>query len=90
LVGRFEVALSRHGSKTKGEILAPAIGYAREGFEIHLFLWGEMYEQVMLIGRTPEGREIYMPDGVLLSPGQMLRQPKAARTLERLVAEGSD
>ncbi len=86
----FEASLQRHGSKPKSEIMAAAIEYARDGFEIHPFLYGEMYEQVMMIGRTAEGREMYMPEGALLSPGDTLRQAKAARTLERLVAEGSD
>jgi hypothetical protein len=27
------------------------------------------------LGRFPEGREIYLPQGVLLSPGQRLVQP---------------
>lgn len=86
----FEAALSKHGTKSKAELMAPAIEYARDGFEIHPFLWGEMFEMASKIGRTADGREIYMPEGSLLNPGEILRQPKAARTLERLVAEGND
>jgi gamma-glutamyltranspeptidase/glutathione hydrolase len=86
----FEAALAGHGTKSKAELMAPAIEYAREGFEIHPFLYGEMYEMMAKIGRTPEGREMYMPDGALLSPGDTLRELKAARTLERLATEGSD
>ena len=86
----FEAALKRHGSKSKKEIMAGAIRYAGEGFEIHPFLWGEMFVQCPTLGRTPEGREIFMPNKALLRPGDMLYQKKAAETLERLAAEGND
>lgn len=84
----FEAALRRHGSRPKAELCAAAIHYARDGFPIHPFLYGMMFEQVARIGRTPAGREIYLPEGVLLDPGATLRQARAARTLERLVEEG--
>jgi len=86
----FEAALERHGSKPKRELMAAAIRYAREGFEIHPFLWGQMFAQCHRVGLTPEGREIFMPDKVLPRPGDMLYQRKAANTLERLAEEGND
>lgn len=70
--------------------MAHAIEFARGGFEIHPFLFGEMFEQCSSIGLTGEGREIFMPDGTLLLPGDLLVQAKAARTLERLRDEGMD
>jgi gamma-glutamyltranspeptidase/glutathione hydrolase len=88
--GGFEAALSKLGTKPRAEVMAPAIRYAREGFRIHPFLYGEMFSQLATLGVTPQGREIYMPQGALLSSGQILKQERAARTLERLAAEGSD
>ena len=44
---------------------------------------------ILDIGRYPEGRRIFMPEGSLLSPGAILRQVEAARTLERLAEEGN-
>jgi len=87
--GGFEAALERHGTKSKKEIMAEAIRYAREGFEIHPFLWGEMFEQCHSIGKTKAGREIFLPDNYLLRPGDMLYQKRAADTLERLSEEGN-
>ncbi|MBN1224107.1 MAG: gamma-glutamyltransferase, partial [Candidatus Aminicenantes bacterium] len=87
--GGFEAALERHGTKSKKEIMAEAIQYARQGFEIHPFLWGEMFEQCHLIGKTKAGREIFMPDNYLLRPGDMIYQKRAADTLERLAEEGN-
>jgi gamma-glutamyltranspeptidase/glutathione hydrolase len=85
----FEAALERHGSKPKREVMAPAIHFARNGFPIHPFLFGEMFEQLDNIGLTETGRRIYQPDGALLPPGAILRQVEAADTLERLVEEGN-
>jgi len=88
--GGFEAALSKLGTKPRALVMAPAIRYARDGFPIYPFLYGEMFSQSALIGVTPQGREIYMPQGTLLNPGQVLKQERAAHTLERLAAEGSD
>lgn len=86
----FEAALARHGSKCPAELLAPSIELAREGFEIHPFLYGMMFEAVGKLARSAEGRELFFPTGALLDPGETLRQPRLADTLERLAAEGSD
>ncbi|MEO8450796.1 MAG: gamma-glutamyltransferase, partial [Gemmatimonadota bacterium] len=85
----FEAALAKHGSKSRAELVRPAIDMARNGFTIHPFLFGEMFSQLDTIGVTPEGRRIYMPEGSLLSPGQLLKQPESAETLEHLAAEGN-
>ena len=86
----FEAALDRHGTKAKSELVAPAIRYARGGFETHAFLWGEIFAQFHLIARTAAGREIFAVDNALPRPGDMLYQRRAADTLERLVDEGND
>jgi gamma-glutamyltranspeptidase/glutathione hydrolase len=86
----FEAALSRHGTKTKREVMADAIQIARDGFEVHPFLFGEMFVAMATLGRTPEARSMFMPEGTPLRPGQTLRQLPAARTLERLRDEGNE
>lgn len=85
----FEASLARHGSKPKKDICAAAIAYARDGFEIHPFLWGEMFTSMNTLGRSDQGREIFFPGNRLLNPGELLIQKRAADTLDRLVAEGN-
>jgi gamma-glutamyltranspeptidase/glutathione hydrolase len=85
----FEAALARHGTKPKAELVRPAIEFARDGFPIYPFLYAEMFAQLDTIGLTAEGRSIYLPNGSLLPPGSLLKQPGLARVLERLVAEGN-
>jgi gamma-glutamyltranspeptidase/glutathione hydrolase len=86
----YEASRKRHGSKPSQDLCAAAIAYARDGFEIHPFLWGEMFTMANTLGSTDTGREIYFPKGALLDPGMMLFQKRAADTLERLADEGND
>ena len=86
----FEAGLERHGSMKKADLVAPAIELASEGFEVHPFLYGMAFEHLETIGRSQEGRDVYFPDNRLIEVGEVLRQPRLAETLGRLVDEGSD
>ncbi len=86
----FEAALARFGSLPKRRIMAPALHYADQGFEIHPFLWGEIFVQSELIGKSLQGREIYFPNGALVRPGDKLVQRRAAELLQRLCEEGNE
>jgi len=86
----FEAAHEKFGTLSRARLLAPAIQIAREGFPVYPFLYGLMFEQAGKLGLTAEGRETYMPGGALMNPGQRLKQPRLAETLERLVEGGAD
>lgn len=86
----FEAGLERHGSRSKSDLVGPAIELARQGFEVHPFLYGMAFEQIGTLGRYAEGREMFFPDGRLIEVGEVLKQPALAETLENLVADGAD
>jgi gamma-glutamyltranspeptidase/glutathione hydrolase len=86
----YEASRERFGSKPSRELCAAAIAYARDGFEVHPFLFGEMFTMANTLGSTEQGREIFFPGGVLVDPGEMIYQKRAADTLERLVEEGNE
>ena len=86
----YEASRTRFGSKPSKDLCAAAIAYARDGFEIHPFMWGEMFSQMNLLGRSDQGREIFFPNNTMLNPGEMLYQKRAADTLDRLVSEGNN
>ena len=86
----FEAALARQGSMPRRRIMEGAITFARDGFETHPFLWGELFIMCHKIGMTEAGRRIFMPDGYIPRPGELLVQSEAADTLERLAEEGND
>lgn len=88
--GAFQAAHERFGTRPRRELMQPAIGFARDGFETHPFLWGEIFVQAHRIGLTEAGREIFLPTGAIPRPGEMLYQRRAADTLERLAEEGND
>ena len=85
----FEAAHARHGQASRETVMQAAIGYAREGFEIHPFLWGEIFTEYARIGRTPEGRAIFSRNSTLPRPGDLLVQERAADTLTALLEEGN-
>ena len=86
--GGFEAGHDRHGRLPRATVMAPAIHYARHGFEIHPFLWGEMFVESSVLGREPFSRGIYFEGGTLRDIGDKLTQSALADTLERLSSEG--
>jgi gamma-glutamyltranspeptidase / glutathione hydrolase len=86
----FEAALERHGSMKKDDVVAPAIELATEGFEVYPFLYGMTFEQIGTLGRFAGGQETFFRDGRLLEVGEVLRQPRLAETLGKLVDAGND
>ena len=88
--GGFEAGLERHGLLPRATVMAPAIHYARDGFEIHPFLWGEMFVESAVLGREPFSREIYFNGSTLRDIGDKLVQSTLADTLDRLAEEGGD
>jgi gamma-glutamyltranspeptidase/glutathione hydrolase len=86
----FEGAMKRWGTLPLRQVMAPAIHYAREGFEVHPFLWGEAFQYVEKIAQSEQGREVYLPKGTLVRPGEPIYQKRYADLLDRLAEEGSD
>jgi len=75
------------------ELLAPAIGYARDGVGICGFQ--EFLLQVVraIYVATPEGAAVYASPqraGELIGEGEVLHQPDLADALESIAAEGPD
>jgi gamma-glutamyltranspeptidase / glutathione hydrolase len=85
VAGWFDL-LDRWGTRSFGDLAEPALGYARDGFELTptgaLYLGGSLalYEGAGALRSTYEG----------LEAGDVLRQPGLARTIETLAAEGPD
>ncbi len=87
-----EATLDKLGSGkiNRKRALAPAIHYARNGFEIHPFLWGEIFMMLDILGGNPQSREIYLPNNVVVKPGDTLYQHRAADFMEQLAEGGND
>ncbi len=87
LVDAWQQFHRRWCSRTLPELLAPAIGYARDGFPVSRELALTLqYAQELFTKYSGLARAL-CPDGAPPAFGQMLRQPDLARTLDA-IAEG--
>jgi gamma-glutamyltranspeptidase/glutathione hydrolase len=93
LAGWCELA-SRYGRKPLGDILAPAIALAQDGFALSEFGVAEFNEQAPLLKAWPAiypgFAATYLPEGGPVRVGQVLRQPDLAETFAAIAAEGPD
>jgi gamma-glutamyltranspeptidase/glutathione hydrolase len=87
--GGFETAHKQFGRLPIKKLTQSAIRYAREGFEVNPFLWGEIFEAADKIAASDDGREIYFRDKGLIRPGELLVQRKLADVITRLSEEES-
>jgi gamma-glutamyltranspeptidase / glutathione hydrolase len=95
MVAGMALALEQHGTKELAEVVAPAIRYADEGFEVNWYNGMLLASQLDVIRRDPETERIFFGGGTPPAPlfGQPLprvRQPELADTLRRIAAHGRD
>lgn len=81
-------ALDRFGTLGLGEVLGPAIRYARDGFPVSTRLAEDLAAQSGDLNDA--GMAVYMPGGAPPQVGSLLRNPSLARTLERIAESGKD
>ena len=85
-VAAWADALERFGSRPLGELLQPAIDYAREGFPVSTRLAADFESQGGDLSEA--GRALFLPDGSAPPVGSLLRNPALATTLERIARDG--
>jgi len=77
-----------HGRRPLGDLLAPAIELARDGFPVTDGLAELTPQWWDLRAREPEWVRVYTDGTPAPAPGQVLRQPDLAATLERIARDG--
>ncbi len=81
--------LARYGSKTRQELLAPAIRLAEEGFPVPPDMARDFARHAEHFARYPGSRaQFFNAEGQPLAAGELLRQPDLAATLRRIAAQG--
>jgi len=78
--------LEEYGRLDLGEVLAPAIAIAREGYEVSEEMEGWLLRDEVEIRRRPDTSAIYVQDNRLVRAGETVYQHNMAETFEALVA----
>jgi gamma-glutamyltranspeptidase / glutathione hydrolase len=97
VAGLYE-ALTRFGTISWEQAIAPAIPLAREGIPVSGYMYGywttdygpDVVPNLQRIQATPAAKAIYTRDGKLFAIGDRFVQADYARTLEQLAREGPD
>lgn len=79
----------RFGTRPFGALLAPAVGYARDGFPVSTRLASDFASQGRSLNAA--GRALFLPgDGEPPAVGTLLKNPALAATLEGIALRGKD
>ncbi|MFM7148599.1 MAG: gamma-glutamyltransferase, partial [Gemmataceae bacterium] len=84
--------LEKFGTKPLAKLWEPAIGYARDGFPVGESIAGFWALSAPSLRKfaTPNLQKVLLPGGKPPSPGQLVRFPQLAATLEFVAKKGRD
>ena len=82
--------LTRFGTVSLAKALAPAIGFARDGFPVAELMADEWRDNVKQLSSDPATAATFLPDGKPMRQGDIFSNPRLARTLDVIAKEGRD
>jgi gamma-glutamyltranspeptidase / glutathione hydrolase len=82
-------AEKKYGKLSLEKVMAPAIKLARDGFPLAYEDARDLMTDEYL-SQFPDSRRIFQRDGKFYQPGELLKQPELARTLERIAKDPDD
>ncbi|WP_335899572.1 gamma-glutamyltransferase [Shewanella algae] len=86
----MELALSKYGTMKREQVIAPAIKLAREGISVTSDLANSLDGVKRRISQWPSSAAIfYKADGSSFVPGDIIKQPELAHSLELIAKQGS-
>jgi len=87
--GWFEMH-KKFGKISMEAILQSSIDYARNGFPVSELIAYYLQRSGPVLGRYPNFRETYMPNGRMPEKGEIFRNPLLANTYETIARQGRD
>ena len=87
-VHAWSTLAARFGSRPFAQLLAPAIGYARDGFPVMPVTAGLWRGQASRYRRFREFARVFLPGGEAPAPGTIFRNRDLAATLEQVADSG--
>jgi len=88
-VAGLELALRTYGTMKLADVMTPAIRLAEQGFPVSEKLARSLATARPLLQRFSASYRIFLKDGALYQPGDVLRQPELAATLRRIARNGA-
>lgn len=87
----FELAHEKYGHKPWKELLEPAVHLARDGFPVGWGLAESLHSKNTSekLGKFPDSKRIFLNNGNFFEPGDVLKQPDLAKTLDRIRTRGA-
>lgn len=86
-VAGMNEALTKYGTMTLAQVMAPAIRLAEQGFEADSAFSRGLAGARNLLGQF-EGKAVFYPGGEAPKPGSLFKQPDLARSLKLIAAQG--
>ncbi|MEO7158667.1 MAG: gamma-glutamyltransferase [Vicinamibacterales bacterium] len=82
--------LTRFGTIPLAKAIAPAIGYARDGYPVAELMASEWRDNEKTLAADPHTAATFLPQGKPMKQGDIFANPRLARTLEVIAKEGRD
>ena len=89
-VAGLHLAWKSHGTLPWPRLVEPAVALARDGFPVSVGLAMSLEGQLPRFRKYPASLAQFSKNGEPYQPGDVLRQPDLARTLERIAEQGPD
>ncbi|WP_018899712.1 gamma-glutamyltransferase [Rhizobium sp. 2MFCol3.1] len=87
----FETAREKYGTKSRQDLLAPAIRYAKDGFTLEQGDVASIENSAKRLAKDEAAKKIFLkPDGKLFTSGEKLVQPELASVLSSISDKGTD
>jgi gamma-glutamyltranspeptidase/glutathione hydrolase len=83
----FEMALTKYGTRTWADAMAPAIDLASKGYPVSYAL-SQSLKNSRSLGASPESKRVFQRNGTFYDVGDTLVQPELAQTLQRIAKNG--
>jgi len=90
VVSGWDALLSRFGTVVLADALAPAIGYARDGFPVAELMANEWRDAVATLTSDAAAMATFLPRGAPPAMGEIFANPHLATTLELIATNGPD
>jgi gamma-glutamyltranspeptidase/glutathione hydrolase len=90
VVDGWHQLLSRFGTISLAEAIAPAIDFARDGFPVAELMANEWQDNIDTLSADAHTAATFLPDGKPMRMGEIFANPRLARSLELIASEGRD